>query len=191
MRVMQVLLAVLSASVGLLIGVGVNLLMPPRVSPTPVEWVQTDYLPQDVCPGDLIEYDLILKISQPGGIYVYPTYRRANDHPAIVALRNTDGAAALMEQHDSFIVGDTAIGGRNGDVFVTGFTEEDFTDGDGRPLDSVLLYDLDLMFAIPNELTPGPYNRVLVAGMYGLSSRSVMRVQPFTVLPVEMCDSGR
>lgn len=188
MRVMQVLLAILSASVGLLIGVGVNLLMPPRVSPTPIEWIQTDYLPQDVCPGDLIEYDLILKISQPGGLYVYPSYRRGVNHPGIVALRDTDGAAALMEEHDAYIVGDTAVGARNGDVFLTGFSEEDFKDQDGRHIDSILLYDLDVMFTVP-ELTPGPYIRVLVAGMYGVSSRPVMRVQRFTVLSVDVCNA--
>lgn len=190
MRTMYVLLAVLSASLGLLLGVGINLLMPPRVSPTPVEWVQTDYVPQSVCPGDLIEYDLILEIDQPGGLYVYPTYRRAADHPDIVAIRESDGGAALMQEHDAFIVGDTAVGGRNGDVFITGFDEHDFVDDAGRPVDRILLYDLDVMFFVPDSLQPGPYSRLLIAGMYGVSSRPATRVQPFTVLPPEECANG-
>ena len=137
--------------------------------PPPISWVGTPPLVSDtVCPGDRIEYPLPILARQTGTVRIVWTYRRADSHPDVVDVINSDLGRELQERYHMPIHGDSVIVRTLGDAPAVIIPNKGIT------------VDLDFGFVVP-VLPAGPYERVLSVSMQSRASREQIQIQSFVI----------
>lgn len=141
------------------------------IAPPPIAWQYIESLPASpLCPGDAVDYRIGMEVNRAGALYVIAPIRRAADHPAVAtAVADLAVGAANTDAHPT--IGDTAIGVMGSGVFFTAIAPEEVPG---------YLVDIDTRFIVP-DLPPGPYNRIVAAGLYGSNARQAIRTQRFVV----------
>lgn len=137
----------------------------------PVKWTYLEPLPDHpVCPGAVIDYRIGMEINRAGVLYVIPAIRRAADHPAVERAA-ADPRAQAGNRRGLPTIGDTAQGVPGANVFYTAIGYDEVPG---------YLVDIDTSFVVP-DLDPGPYNRIVAAGLFRSLARPAMRSQRFII----------
>lgn len=137
----------------------------------PVRWTYLEPLPTaPLCPGAVIDYRIGMEVNRAGILYVIPAIRRAADHPAVIVAAS-DARAQAGNRRGLPTIGDTAAGVLGSNVFYTAFAPDEVPG---------YLVDIDTSLTIP-DLPPGPYNRIVAAGLSQSLARPAIRVQRFTI----------
>lgn len=162
-------LAYVSAALSIL---WIQLTISPPPGAPPVEWLAVDPWPTEpLCPGDSVNYATVIRINEPGGLYIYTATRRAGNHPAIEAARLDPDVQAVLQDARLPLAGDTVIPARADSIFRTGFMDDEVP---------TVIVDLDNLFVVP-DLPPGMYDRISVAGLDGRNNRATTRRQTFEI----------
>lgn len=143
-----------------------------RPAPAPLAWGEVSLLPHHpVCPGERFAYSVSMVVHESGAVYTFSAIRRADDHPVVQEIFRQPETQAMLSATGYRLIGDTVISGRGSDVFLSAFTDDE--------LPGVLI-DPDPVFVVP-DLPPGPYVRLVAAGLWGRNSTPIIRAERFEI----------
>lgn len=140
-----------------------------RPAPPPIEWLEYGSLDGEYCPGDAVPYTIVMRIDRTGPLYVVSSIVRADDNADVQAYLDDPWVQKWADDTGLPVSGDTILGERLGNVFLTVAAKE-----------NVIYPDKDPVFVVP-DLPPGKYVRNVAAGMWNVNGETTIRSQPFSI----------